>query len=101
MKRSEWVLVFQLVLRGEALEYLDTLIKFKMMVMMIMMMMMMEMIMKQTVSRKVQKKEAVSDFQNLSFIKRGYVQTLSCENEFYLHEHKKSFSSIAWHLDSP
>ena len=41
MKRSEWVLVFQLVIRGEALEYLDTLIKFKMMVMMIMMMMMM------------------------------------------------------------
>ena len=63
--------------------------------------MMMEMIMKQTVSRKVQKKEAVSDFQNLSFIKRGYVQTLSCKNEFYLHEHKKSFSSIAWHLVSP
>ena len=64
-------------------------------------MMMMEMIMKQTVSRKVLKKEAVSDFQNLSFIKRGYVQTLSCKNEFYFHEHKKSFSSIAWHLVSP
>ena len=47
------------MLRGEALDYLDTLIKFKMMVMMIMMMMMMMMmvmIMKQTVSRKVQKK---------------------------------------------
>lgn len=55
MKRSELVRVFQLVLRGEALEYLDTLIKFKMVVMMIMMTMMMVMIMKQTVSRKVQK----------------------------------------------
>ena len=29
------------------------------------------------------------------------MQNLSCENEFDLHEHKKSFSSIAWHLVSP
>ena len=29
------------------------------------------------------------------------MQNLSCENEFYLHEHKKSFSSVAWHLVSP
>ena len=27
-----------------------------------------------------------------SLLKRGQVQNLSCENEFYLHDNKKSFS---------
>ena len=30
--------------------------------------------------------------QNPSLLKRGPVQNLSCENEFYLHDNKKSFS---------
>ena len=30
--------------------------------------------------------ETISDFQNVSLSKRGSVQNLSCENEFYLHE---------------
>ena len=28
----------------------------------------------------------------ISLLKRGQVPNLSCENEFYLHENKKSFS---------
>ena len=36
---------------------------------------------------------AISDFQNLSLSKRGWVQNLSCENKFCLHENKKSLWS--------
>ena len=36
--------------------------------------------------------KAISEFQNLSLSKRGYVRNLCCENEFYLHENNKSFS---------
>ena len=33
--------------------------------------------------------EGIGHFdENLSLLKRGYVQNLSCENEFHLHENK-------------
>ena len=35
---------------------------------------------------------AISEFQRPSLLKRGQVQNLSCENEFYLHDNEKSFS---------
>ena len=35
---------------------------------------------------------AISEFQKLSLSKRGQVQNVSCENEVYLYENKKSFS---------
>ena len=40
--------------------------------------------------------KAISKFQTLSLSKRGYAQNLSCENEFYVHENKNSFSD-SWH----
>ena len=33
----------------------------------------------------------ISEFQKPSLLKRGQVQNLSCDNEFYLHDNKKSF----------
>ena len=47
-------------------------------------------------------KQAICEFQNLSLSKRGQVQNLSRENEFYLHENKKKiiFISKASHLAS-
>ena len=45
--------------------------------------------------------EAISEFQTLSLFKLGKVQNLSYENEFYLHENKKTiFVSQASHLAS-
>ena len=38
------------------------------------------------------KSKAISEFQTLSLLKRGYAQNLFCENEFYFHENKNSFS---------
>ena len=35
---------------------------------------------------------AISEFQKPSLLKRGQVQNLSYENEFYLHDNKKSFA---------
>ena len=35
---------------------------------------------------------AISEFQKPSLLKRGQVQNLSCENEFYLNDNKESFS---------
>ena len=34
--------------------------------------------------------KAISEFQKPSLLKRGQVQNLSCENEFYLHDNKKN-----------
>ena len=42
------------------------------------------------------KSRAICEFQTLSLSKRGYAQNLSCENEFYVHENKNSFSD-SWH----
>ena len=38
------------------------------------------------------KEEAISEFQKLSLSKPGKVRNLSCKNEFYSHENKKTFS---------
>ena len=34
----------------------------------------------------------MSEFQKPSLLKQGQVHNLSCENEFYLHDNRKSFS---------
>ena len=42
--------------------------------------------------------EAISEFQKLSLSKRGWVRNLSCDNEFHLHQKKKTFHTSGFAL---
>ena len=41
------------------------------------------------IAKSEAREKAISEFQKPSLLKRGQVENLSCENEFYLHDNKK------------